>query len=163
MSRRVRLGLALLCVLLGVYAVVAWARSQPLPPRPDFTLKDMNGKRWTLSEQRGKGPVVLCFFATWCTACAEELPELVKLREKYADRGVQLVLVTAEQPEKVRYAPRLLEIGATVLTTGEPVFRQYGIETLPHTIVFDREGKVVFDSSGYSPDSIREIDVRLNS
>jgi Peroxiredoxin len=44
-----------------------------LPPAPDFTLQDVDGKTWRLSELRGR-PVIVNFWATWCPPAARRCP-----------------------------------------------------------------------------------------
>jgi thiol-disulfide isomerase/thioredoxin len=51
----------------------------------DFELRDLNGKLVRLSDFRGK-VVLLNFWATWCTACLAEIPELIELQQKYSSR-----------------------------------------------------------------------------
>jgi len=51
---------------------------------PDFQLPDVNGKMVRLSDLRGK-PVLLSFWATWCTACFAEIPDLIALRNRMGD------------------------------------------------------------------------------
>jgi thiol-disulfide isomerase/thioredoxin len=57
---------------------------EPLRPAPEFALPDLAGETVRLTELRGQ-PVLVNFWATWCTACWSELPELVKLQERYGD------------------------------------------------------------------------------
>lgn len=45
---------------------------------PDFSIRTLEGERFTLSEQRGQ-PVVLYFFATWCSACRTQTPHIVEV------------------------------------------------------------------------------------
>jgi len=68
-----------------------YARSRSVQPeviadrarllQPNFTLKDLQGRKVHLSEFRGR-TVLLNFWATWCTACQAELPDLVALQEQ---------------------------------------------------------------------------------
>jgi len=58
--------------------------AEPLRPAPEFALPDLAGQTVRLIELRGR-PVLVHFWATWCTACWSELPELVKLQERYGD------------------------------------------------------------------------------
>src|SRR5687767_12818249 len=60
------------------------------PPASDFVLRSIDGETVQLTAFRGKSPVVLNFFATWCVGCREELPRLVSLHEKYRAAGLEV-------------------------------------------------------------------------
>src|SRR4030042_287167 len=74
---------------------------------PDFILKDVEGGRFRLSDQRGK-PVLLVFGTTWCSSCREEIPRLKDIYARYAGRGLIIVNINVrESPDKVsRYADK---------------------------------------------------------
>lgn len=76
----------------------AQAREAPRPA-PDFILPNLAGEPVRLSQFRGR-PVFINFWATWCTACWTELPELVKLHERYADRVVILGIALDGLPDQ---------------------------------------------------------------
>lgn len=48
-------------------------------PAPDFTITDINGENHSLSEYRGKN-VIVVFWASWCTPCLREIPNLIALQ-----------------------------------------------------------------------------------
>src|SRR5260370_25185936 len=62
---------------------------------PAFQLNDLEGKPLSLGEARGK-IVLLNFWATWCGPCRAEIPDLVELQQRYADKLEILALATAE-------------------------------------------------------------------
>ncbi len=64
----------------------AWSARQ-LVPAGDFQLRTLDGKRVRLSDFRGK-VVLLNFWATWCSACVSEMPELIALQKKHVDNLV---------------------------------------------------------------------------
>jgi thiol-disulfide isomerase/thioredoxin len=71
-------------------AVAKEKPGRPIGPRADdFTLLDLEGKPVRLAQFRGK-PVLLNFWATWCTACLAEIPDLIALHKKLGDRVVIL-------------------------------------------------------------------------
>ncbi|MFA7484588.1 MAG: TlpA disulfide reductase family protein, partial [Phycisphaerae bacterium] len=51
---------------------------------PDFALADLNGRQHRLSDYRGK-QVLLIFWATWCPPCRAEIPDLIKLRNRFSE------------------------------------------------------------------------------
>jgi len=97
-----------------------------------------------LSDYAGK-VVVLNFWATWCGACLEELPDLDRLADRYKDRGVVVVTVSDEPAETLRSAAP----GSPARISGyfesrEPVatIEKIAQQGRPSTLVLDRRGAV---------------------
>ncbi|MBW1803301.1 MAG: TlpA family protein disulfide reductase, partial [Deltaproteobacteria bacterium] len=67
---------------------------------PDFSLQDLEGNTFTLSEHRGK-IILLDFWATWCQPCRMAIPEMVDLQRKYKDQGVMIVGISVDDPQQV--------------------------------------------------------------
>ena len=85
---------------------------------PDFTLKDLNGNRVSLSDFKGK-VVVLNFWATWCGPCRVEIPHIDALYQKYKDQGLVVLGINAERNhEKVEEFAKA-KVSYTVLLDGE--------------------------------------------
>jgi|SRR5579875_495551 len=99
---------------------------------PNFTLKGVNGKTYTLASQRGDR-VVLEFFAVWCPHCQHEAPIMEKLAKTYQPKGVTMWMILANP-----YGPNYDTSGGfdTALATKKDVLnfgKLYG-ETLPKLI-----------------------------
>lgn len=62
------------------------------PPAPAFTLTDIDGRRFSLSEHRGS-VVVLDFLAAGCPTCAQQVPILDEVASRFAGRGVTVLIV----------------------------------------------------------------------
>ena len=60
---------------------------------PDFTLADLEGNLVSMNQFQGK-VVLLNFWGTWCGPCRVEIPDFVKLSEKYKVQGLEIVGVT---------------------------------------------------------------------
>jgi thiol-disulfide isomerase/thioredoxin len=150
---------ALLIALVGVvaaaggYAYNTWrtapqaASDQALAALIAARLPDLSGTPQALDQWRGK-VVLVNFWATWCAPCREEIPMLVKLQEKYGERGLQLVGIAIDQAEKVR--PYAAEMGMNFpillgSSDGIALARELGNKAavLPFTLVLDRNGKIV--------------------
>lgn len=70
---------------------------------PDFTLRDIDGDTYQFASFRGK-PVLLFTMATWCTPCIREMPELVRVRERYGDNitMINLAIDPTETDQQLR-------------------------------------------------------------
>ena len=110
--------------------------------KADFTLKDLNNKKWTLSQLRGK-IVLVNFWATWCPPCRTEMPNLDLIYTHFASEGLVILSITDENPFTVNsflqgknYHPPVL------IDSGGAVHKQFHITGIPQTFVFDRDGKL---------------------
>jgi cytochrome c biogenesis protein CcmG, thiol:disulfide interchange protein DsbE len=133
-------------VLLGLLTILfSGCYRGSRPPQigtaaPDFVIQDGNQKV-TLSEFRGK-VVVLNFWATWCPPCVEEMPSLVQLQHRMADKGVQVVGVSVDVDEN-GYRRFLSNHKIDFLTIRDPDQKAnslYGTFKFPETYIIDRDG-----------------------
>ena len=111
---------------------------------PQFTLKDVNGRTVRLSDYKGR-VVLINFWATWCPPCRAEMPELVRLQREHGKEGLQIIGITypPEQKARVRRFARSLKVNyPIILGTREFKARFSSEETLPLTVVINRDGKV---------------------
>ena len=111
---------------------------------PQFKLRDVNGHTVRLNQYRGK-VVLINFWATWCPPCRAEMPDLVKLQREHGKEGLQIIGITypPEKKARVRTFARSLEVNyPIILGTREIRARFSSEETLPLTVVINRDGKV---------------------
>ncbi|HKR14135.1 MAG TPA: TlpA disulfide reductase family protein [Pyrinomonadaceae bacterium] len=111
---------------------------------PQFALKDINGRTVRLSHYKGK-VVLINFWATWCPPCRAEMPDLIRLQREHAEQGLQIIGITypPERKDRVRRFARSLKVNYPIaLGTRELKARFSSDETLPLTVVINRDGKV---------------------
>lgn len=146
-------GAALL--LVGVVATELFRATLPKPVS-DFSGVDLRGKPWSLAEHRGKGPIIVNFFATWCGPCREEVPLLAQAQRDFADRGTKLVLLSAEPAETLK-AAGLAKAPFPVLPNSEDAFKAYKVGPIPRTLFFDEKGALRHDVEGFDQREIEKI------
>jgi peroxiredoxin len=110
---------------------------------PDFSLKDMNGKLWTLSELKGKA-VVLNFWFTSCPPCNQEMPELNQLVKDYQGKNVMFLALTFNDVQNVNEFFKNRTFAYTILPSSKETDKLYQISSWPTSLVIARDGKVAF-------------------
>lgn len=134
-----------ICAALLLFIVFSsFAAGQDAQKAPELRLTDQHGRQLRLSALRGK-VVLLNFWATWCPPCRAEAPELIRLQREYGARGLQVVGITypPQTRREVRRFIRKFKINYPVALgtkTTKALFAHS--ETLPLTIVIDREGNI---------------------
>lgn len=128
-------------VALGVYWGIGVMRAPDLPDQaPEFELMNLDGERVSLSDYRGQ-TVVVNFWATWCGPCMAEIPTFNKFALQNPDIPV-LGISTDQNPAKVRVTAKKKDMQYTILLADADVQRNYGITTLPTTVVVGPDGQV---------------------
>lgn len=121
-------------------------------PAPEFTLKDLNGKDFSLSSLKGKY-VVLDFWGSWCGWCIKGIPEMKKSYEKYKGK-IEFVGIDCNDTEK-KWKDAVAEHQLpwiNVRNAGEPdVAVMYAISGYPTKYVIDPEGKIAKRVIGEDP------------
>ena len=117
-------------------------------PAPDWTLPDLEGRNVSLQALRGK-PVVLDFWATWCTPCEFQIPILNEVYERYRDR-VEFVGVAVDVDGREVVAPFAKEraIAYRVLLGDEDLAQKYGARGFPSLYVIGRDGNITLSHVG---------------
>jgi len=122
---------------------------------PSLTLTDINGKKVTISDYSNSGKItVLSFWATWCIPCKKELNNLAHLYEEWAKKyNVQIIAVSIDDSRnstKVKpYIDGQRWPYEVLLDVNQDLKRELNIQSVPFTVVADKNGKVVYTHSGY--------------
>src|ERR1035438_9830844 len=114
--------------------------------RLDFTLNDLDGKRWTLKQLTGK-VVLVNFWATWCPPCRKEMPDLDAIYGELRDKGLVILAISDEDRAKV--VPFVAEhkvLYPVLLDPGRRVNDLFVVRGIPKSFVYDRSGRLVAES-----------------
>jgi len=134
--------------------------TQPAPPSaapvgimpgqraPDFTLDDLSGKAFSLSELKGKKPVLLVFWATWCPTCIQSIPRFSSIHVQYEARGLEVVSIDIAVNDPLPRVQRFQETNRLpyriLYDEKTEVSRMFAVFGIPTTLVIDRDGIIQY-------------------
>ncbi len=115
--------------------------------RPDYTLKDLEGKSRSAAEWDGK-VIILNFWATWCPPCRREMPAFIDFQEAYESKGVTFIGIALDEKDAVVDFTDPLGMNYPILMAEEEgiqLAQDYGnrLNVLPFTVIIDRKGNIV--------------------
>ena len=151
--KKMKMRKILLGLVLGAFAVAGLAATDLTgQTAPDFALKSNSGENLRLSEYRGD-VVMVNFWATWCGPCRQEMPLLDQLYSRYQRVGFTLLGVNIDDNSgKAMTMAKELGVSFPVLfDSKKEVSKLYQVDTMPATVLIDREGTVRFIHHGYKP------------
>ncbi len=120
---------------------------QPGMPAPEFSQADSTGKMVNLSDFKGKF-VYVDFWASWCGPCRRANPTVVRVYEKYKDKNFTVLGVSMDS-ERKNWVDAIKKDGlawaqVSALARWEnPVAALYGVNSIPHGILIDPDGKII--------------------
>jgi len=119
-------------------------------PSKDFQLEAIDGRRYRLSDLKGK-VVLVSFWATWCGPCVSEMPLLAKTYAKYKDCGFEIMAVSADAPnerDKVREFARAHTLPFPVLFD-DGIAKLYDVDGYPGNFFIDRDGRIRYSQGSF--------------
>ena len=136
--------------------------TSPVTPAPTVAEIDLAGLKKLLqpgADAATARPLLVNFWATWCDPCRAEFPDLVKLNDDYRDRGLQFIVVSADDISEIKTGvPKFLQqmkaqMPAYLLNAPDMGEAINAVDTtwggdMPATYLYDREGHVVFKHFG---------------
>jgi peroxiredoxin len=135
--------------------------------RPDWSVTLPGGRKVSASDYDQK-VVIVDFWATWCPPCRQEIPGFIELKQKYKDKGLEIVGFSLDQEENTHDA-WIKEQGLNYLSIfaqneqGQKVISLFQgligeMSGIPTTLVISRKGHIVFKHVGYgSPEDFERM------
>ncbi|WP_074410010.1 MULTISPECIES: TlpA disulfide reductase family protein [Aquimarina] len=113
----------------------------------DFSAPTPEGKILSLKESMGK-ITIIDFWASWCKPCRIENPNVVKVYNKYHDKGLNIIGVSLDKKQEAwakAIADDNLEWNhvSNLQFWQEPIARAYGVRSIPATFIIDEKGNVI--------------------
>jgi peroxiredoxin len=136
--------ISFIAVELFAYPVLGYPKGTRQEKAPDFALNDLQGRKFKLSDSKGK-PVLLVFGATWCPYCREEIPRLKDIYAAYGKKGLVFVNIDIQESrDKVlRFADKYKLPYRTFIDEKAEVASNYDVQGVPTLVLIDRDGMIL--------------------
>lgn len=131
---------------------------------PEFELRTLDGKKFSLGEELGRGAVVLAFFKVSCPTCQYALPFLERLHKAYGQQGVALVGVSQNDAKDTAAFVREFGVTFPVLLDDMrtyPVSNAYGLTNVPTLYWVAQDGEIEVSSVGWVKADFQEINRKI--
>jgi peroxiredoxin len=134
---------------------------------PAATLKNLDGKDVQTADLSNDGkPMLICFWATWCSPCKKELNTYADYYEEWQkETGVKIYAVTIDDQRTVNSVKPYVNSVSweyEILSDVNKTFSQaMGVNSPPHTFLLNGKGEIVWQHVGYTPGDEEEVHEQL--
>jgi peroxiredoxin len=131
---------------------------------PDFSLRTLDGRKFSLQDELARGPVVLAFFKVSCPTCQYAFPFFDRLYKAYSHGGVTMVGVSQNDAKET--AAFIKEFGVTFPVLLDevgkyPVSNAYGLTNVPTLFWIAQDGEIEVSSVGWVKADFEQINRKL--
>ena len=131
------------------------------PALADVVMKDVDGKTISTASLKGK-VVIVNFWATWCPPCRAEIPDLVKLQEKYKDK-LQIIGISDDDdpPAVVKKWADAHGMNYPIVMSNDAIRKAFvGVRALPTSFILNPESKMMIRHVGMLQAPVTEAETR---
>lgn len=132
----------------------------------DFTIQLLDGEEIQFSEFNAGGITLVNFWALWCKPCRNEMKELEKLYGMYKESGFEILAINQDTPRSAAKVESFVSSQNLSFNIGLDPNRilsdMFNVQAIPHTVLFDREGREVYRSTGYLPGDEFKLETEIN-
>lgn len=134
---------------------------------PAITLSDMNGKKVNVAELYKSGKTtIVSFWATWCTPCKKELSNIHNVYEDWQKKyNVDVVAVSIDDVRNTSKVKTYVNGEGweyqVLLDINSDLKRALNIQTVPFTVVIDKNGNIAYEHSGYVEGDELELEKKI--
>ncbi|MFC1804578.1 TlpA family protein disulfide reductase [Candidatus Omnitrophota bacterium] len=126
---------------------------------PDFTLQDLNNEPVSLGSFKGKAPVLLFFWASWCPSCRRGFMELSEASADLKEEGLEILAVNIGESNTTveRFIDDFSCNCRVLLDKNTAVAGIYKIVGIPTFILINKEGRIISKGHKFLPEKFKEL------
>lgn len=122
---------------------------------PDLKFQLLNGNVTTLYECLKSGPVLIDFWALWCTPCLKSMKYFEEHYQSYQKQGLQVVLINLDNEKSISKVKSYIHTkGYSFQVATDPsqeLYRKLNGNAMPYTLLIGSDGKVIYKHIGFTP------------
>lgn len=122
----------------------------------NFEVTDMDGNRVELADLKGS-VVAVNFWFIGCKPCIMEIPELNEIVHEFEGKPVKFVAIALDSKAALELFAKKKQFDYDIVPKGRFTAGIYGISSYPTHLLIDKEGKIAYFKSGYSPTTAKEV------
>jgi len=104
--------------------------------------------------------VYVDFWASWCVPCRHSFPWMKELYDKYHPQGLEIVAIGVDKDHKaaMKFLDDIKPAFPVVFDSTGDIARQYGLETMPSSFIYGRDGRLRIKNRGFRPGETDSLD-----
>lgn len=150
-------------ILFFFIVALAYSSQAQMAKLPSIQLKDLEGNTVDTGTISNDGkPIIISFWATWCSPCKKELNNYSELYEDWKkETGVKIIAVSIDDQRSVtKVAPYVNSVSweyDILLDSNKQFAQALGVNNVPHTFLIDGKGNIVWQHNNYSEGDEEEL------
>lgn len=154
-------------VLIITFIILALFSVSHGQSKIDFSISLLSDEKVKLSEVYSSGPTLVTFWALWCKPCRTEMKVLGVIYKEYFSKGFRVLAINQDTPrsnEKVKSFVESLGVEYMIaLDPSKEISEQFNVQAIPLSLLFNRNGKIVYRHTGYLPGDEHELEEKIKN
>jgi len=131
---------------------------------PDFSLKSIDGREYSLQKLLARGPVFVSFFKVSCPVCQFTFPFLERLYQRYGGKDVTFLGISQDNARATKEFADEYGFTFPVVLDAEdyPASNAYGLTNVPTSLLIETDGSVKIASLGFNKKDLEDVAAELS-
>jgi cytochrome c biogenesis protein CcmG, thiol:disulfide interchange protein DsbE len=130
---------------------------------PDFSLEGIDGKNYSLNDERKSKLVLAAFYKKSCPVCQLTFPFLERIGKAYAGSSFEVLGIAQDEPHEAEQFAEEFQLSFPIVVDEEPykVSSAYGLTNVPSIFLIDRDGKILHTLVGFDKAGLIETSMSI--